>query len=94
VARVVEEAGIATVLVSTGRDLSAQVKPPRTVFVNFPMGNPFGRPFDRVRQREILLDALHALDSVRRGGELIDLPYDWGEEFAMNLGAGYRAKEA
>ncbi len=90
----VEEAGIATVLVSTGRDLSAQVRPPRTVFVNFPMGNPFGRPFDRIRQRAILLDALRALDSVRRGGDLIDLPYEWGEEFAMNLGSGYSAKEA
>jgi hypothetical protein len=94
VARVVEQAGIATVLVSTGRDLSAQVKPPRTVFVNFPMGNPFGRPFDRGRQRAILLDALRALESVQCGGALIDLPYQWGEEFGMNLGSGYRAREA
>jgi D-proline reductase (dithiol) PrdB len=94
VARVVEEAGVATVVVSTGRDLSAQVKAPRTVFVNFPMGNPFGRPFDTARQRMILLDALHALESVEVGGELIDLPYDWGEEFGMNLGPGYRAKVA
>ncbi len=89
-----EEAGIATVLVSTGRDLSAQVKPPRTVFVNFPMGNPFGRPFDRERQRAILLDALRALESVQRGGTLIDLPYEWGEVFGMNLGSGYQAREA
>jgi D-proline reductase (dithiol) PrdB len=94
VARVIEETGIATVLVSTGRDLSAQVKPPRTVFVNFPMGNPFGRPFDRARQRAVLRDALHALDSVQRGGALVDLLYEWGEDFAMNLGAGYRAREA
>lgn len=92
VARVIEEAGITTVLVSTGRDLSAQVKAPRTVFVNFPMGNPFGRPFDVARQRSILLDALRALETVAVGGTLIDLTYDWGEEFTMNLGSGYRAK--
>jgi len=91
---VVEEAGIPTVLVSTGRDLSAQVLAPRTVFVNFPMGNPFGRPFDVVQQRRILVDALHVLESVEVGGELIDLPYDWGEGFGMNLGPGYRAKVA
>ncbi len=90
----VEEAGIATVLVSTGRDLSAQVKPPRTVFVNFPMGNPFGRPFEPERQRAILRDALQMLESAANGGALIDLAYEWGEEFGMNLGAGYRAKEA
>jgi D-proline reductase (dithiol) PrdB len=94
VARVIEGAGIPTVVVSTGRDLSAQVKAPRTVFVNFPMGNPFGRPFDAVQQRKILLDALAALESVEIGGALVDLPYDWGEEFDMNLGAGYRARVA
>ncbi len=82
----VEEAGIPTVVVSTGRDLSAQVRPPRTVFVNFPMGNPFGKPFDKALQRKILLDALHALESVKTDGEIIDLPYEWGEQFGMKLG--------
>ena len=90
----VEEAGIPTVVVSTGRDLSAQVKAPRTVFVNFPMGNPFGRAFDRAQQRAILLDALHALESVEVGGTLLDLPYSWGEEFAPRLGSGYQETDA
>ena len=89
-----EEAGIPTILVSTGRDLSAQVRPPRTVFVNFPMGNPFGKPFDKVQQRRILLDALLALESMKSGGGIVDLPYEWGEQFAMNLGSGYRTKAA
>ena len=94
VARVVEEAGIPTVVVSTGRDLSAQVKAPRTVFVNFPMGNPFGRPFDTIQQRAILLDVFHALERVQEGGASIDLPYEWGEDFDMNLGSGYRSQAA
>ncbi len=85
----VEAAGIPTVVVSTGRDLSAQVRPPRTVFVNFPMGNPFGKPFDKVQQRTILLDALHALRSIETAGAMIDLPYEWEVPFAMNLGSGY-----
>ena len=86
VARVPEEAGIPTVVVSTARDISTQVKPPRTVFVNFPMGNPFGRPFDRVQQRAVLPDALRRLEDVRSGGELIDLAYEWGEEFERYVG--------
>ena len=86
VARVLEAAGIPTVVVSTARDISAQVKAPRTVFVNFPMGNPFGRPLDPVRQRAVLLDALRRLEDARLGGELIDLPYAWGAEFNLNLG--------
>ncbi len=75
-------------MISTGRDISAQVKPPRTVFVNFPMGNPFGRAFDRVQQRAILLDALKRLEEARHGGELVDLPYEWGEEFNLHTGGG------
>jgi len=61
------------------------VKPPRTVFVNHPMGNTFGRPFDAEMQRRVLLDALHALESVTVAGAMIDLPYEWHEEFDIRL---------
>ena len=87
VARVVEQAGIPTVLVSTGRDLTAQVRPPRSVFVNFPMGNPFGRAGDSALQRRILLDALRLAETAERGGVLVDLPYDWGQPFASLVDA-------
>lgn len=81
-----EETGIPTVVVSTARDISAQVKPPRTAFVNVPMGNTFGRPFDRERQHAILLDALRMLETATVGGTLTDLPYEWDEPFDLNLG--------
>lgn len=76
-------------VVSTGRDLSSQIKAPRTAFVNFPMGNPFGHPFDQVTQRRILLESLLTLASATESGTLIDLPCEWGEEFGLNLGSGY-----
>ena len=79
VTRVVEALGIATVTVSTARDLSAQVKPPRTVFVNHPMGNTFGRAADAAGQRQVLLDALNMLVDCENPGELRDLPYVWDE---------------
>jgi len=85
VARVIEARGIPTVLVSTGRDLTQQVLPPRSVFVNFPMGNPFGRPGDVAMQRRVLLDALHLAETAPRGGTLVDLPYTWGEDFAPSV---------
>jgi D-proline reductase (dithiol) PrdB len=91
VARVVEEAGIPTVLVSTGRDLTQQVLPPRSAFVNFPMGNPFGRPFDRATQRRILLDALRLAETAAEGGTLVDLPYEWGEPFSSIVEATAQA---
>jgi D-proline reductase (dithiol) PrdB len=58
VARVVEEAGIPTVTVSTGRDITALVNPPRSLFINFPMGNSFGKAEDVAMQTEILQAAL------------------------------------
>jgi hypothetical protein len=39
-------------------------------------------------------DTLHALESMRRDAEIIDLPYGWGEEFAMNIDSGYKVKGA
>ncbi len=68
-------------LVSTGRDLTAQVRPPRSYFVNFPMGNPFGRPHDVAMQRRILLDALELTVTATEAGVLVDAPYAWGEDF-------------
>ena len=94
VARVVEEAGIPTVLVSTGRDLTAQVLPPRSVFVNAPMGNPFGRAGDAGMQRRILLDALRLAETAERGGVLVDLPYAWGAPFASLVDAATEAMTA
>jgi D-proline reductase (dithiol) PrdB len=85
VARVVEEAGVPTVLVSTGRDLTRQVLPPRSVFVNFPMGNPFGRPGDVALQRRILLDALRLVETATQGGVQVDLPYVWGSDFSASF---------
>ena len=81
VARVVEESGIPTVLVSTGRDLTQQVLPPRSVFVNFPMGNPFGRAHDTATQMEILRGALRLAADADEGGALVDLSCAWGEDF-------------
>lgn len=87
VARVIEEHGIPTVLVSTGRDLTAQVRPPRSLFVNFPMGNPFGRPFDTAMQRRILREALRLAETATEPGTLVELPCDWGENFSTSFDA-------
>ena len=76
--------GIPTVTVSTGRDITALVRPPRSLFVNFPMGNAFGRPGDIDQQRRILLDALSLASQSSTAGEVIDLHYDWGKEIPVH----------
>lgn len=86
VCRVVEAAGISTVCISTGRDLTEQVKPPRSLFVNFPMGNAFGKPFDRQMQSAVLRAALDLIASATEPGGLVDLPYVWPEPFDFSPG--------
>ena len=86
VTRVVEAAGISTVCISTGRDLTVQVRPPRSLFVNFPMGNAFGKPFDRDMQLHVLRAALLLAETATEPGVLVDLPDVWPEPFEFNPG--------
>lgn len=86
VCRLLEEHGIATVYVATGRDLTALIKPPRALFVNHPMGNNFGRAGDAATQTDILRSALAMIHSAEHGGELIDYPTTWSENFSFAPG--------
>ena len=80
VCRTAEEAGVPTVCVSTGRDITEQTKPPRSLFVNHPMGNAFGAPGDTKTQSAILIAALDLAASAEEGGVLVDGPFEWPSE--------------
>ena len=86
VARVVEASGIPTVIVSTGRDITALVRPPRSLFVNFPMGNSFGKARDTAMQTKILRTALDLAVTATEPGVLVDLPLEWPEPFEYFAG--------
>lgn len=81
VARVLEENGQATIVHATGRDVVAQACPPRATFVNFPMGNAFGKVHDTAMQTQVLRHVLEAAETLEAPGTIIDLPFDWGGEF-------------
>ena len=68
-------------LVSTGRDLTELVCPPRSLFVNFPMGNPFGPPNQPDYQRDILRTALELATGEIAPGEIVDLHDTWPGDF-------------
>lgn len=87
VCRVVEESGIATVCLSTAQDLTQQVRPPRSLFINFPMGNAFGKPFDVEMQTAILRHCLEMAGNCETPGELVNLPYVWPKPFEFNPNA-------
>jgi hypothetical protein len=74
---VVEEAGIPTLTMTSALDITQAVKPPRSVFVNFPLGHQTGKPHQPESQRQIVRDALGAFDTISRPGQIVELPYVW-----------------
>ena len=73
----VEEAGIPTLCMTSALDITRAVKPPRAVFLNFPLGHQAGKPNDRELQRAIVRDALSAFEAIRTPGEIVKLRYVW-----------------
>lgn len=72
-------------LVSTGLDLTTQVLPPRSLFVNFPMGNPFGPAHDEEHQRRILRRALELTYEIEDPGTIVHLDEGWPESFTEKV---------
>lgn len=79
IARAFEEKGIPTVSLSSAYDLSALVKPPRTFFVNYPLGHTSGKPFDRANQTAILKEAFGGARGIATPGAIVVLPFEWSD---------------
>ena len=62
---------------SSAYSITASVRPPRAVFVDFPLGHTAGPPGDRAMQRHIVIDALAALERTVEPGRIERLPYRW-----------------
>lgn len=58
-------------------DITKAVKPPRAVFVNFPLGHQTGKPDQPDLQRRIVSDAMRAFDTITTPGTIVELPYVW-----------------
>jgi D-proline reductase (dithiol) PrdB len=75
--RLVEEAGIPTISMGNAADRMAHIKPPRALRVKFARGSMFGEPGNVKRQIRIILDGLHALQTMTAPGTIQELPYRW-----------------
>lgn len=65
---------------SSALDITTLVKPPRTFFVNYPLGHTTGKPFDRENQLNIIKDALGKAKEIQEAGTIIHLPYQWRDD--------------
>ena len=73
----IEHAGIATVSISTVPYVLIGTGAPRTLYVRFPYGNPFGEPGDASTQRTILEAALRWLYDAPEPNALFRLRVNW-----------------
>ena len=69
-AHVFESAGIATVVLASMRGVVEQLGPPRSLFCEFPLGRPLGKPNDAEYQHGVLSQAFALLDA--ESGPVID----------------------
>ena len=77
VARALEAAGIPTVVFGTAKDIVEHCGVARHVFVDFPLGNPVGKPFDEAMQHQILELGLSLLETAQEPRTTVQAPVVW-----------------
>lgn len=80
VARHTEAAGIPTLCMTSARDITRAVNPPRAAFLDFPLGHTAGKPHAPDLQRRILVEALSSFETMTAPGSMKDLPFRWSED--------------
>ncbi len=76
-ARLLEEAGIATVVMGCAKDIVELAGVPRLLFSDFPLGNPAGRPKDPGSQATTLELALRLLEAAPGPRTTMQSPLRW-----------------
>lgn len=80
VARHAEAAGIPTLCMTSARDITQAVNPPRAAFLDFPLGHTTGKPHEPDLQRRILVEALSSFETMTAPGSMKELPFRWSED--------------
>ncbi len=81
VARTLESAGIATVLMGCAKDIVEHVGVPRFLFSDFPLGNAAGKPHDAPSQAATLEAALGLLEHAGAPRTTVQSPQRWARDW-------------
>lgn len=79
-ARAIEARGLPTTSIATLYRNAMALKPPRTTFLDFPLGCPCGRPNRADQQRAILREALSQAEGDWPEWEVRRLPFAWAQD--------------
>ena len=80
VSRYLEAKGIPTVVIGSAKDIVEECGVARFLFTDFPLGNPCGKPYEEVMQRQILAMALDLLGSARLPRTTAQTPFRWSDD--------------
>lgn len=80
VARHLEAHGIPTLVLGSAHDILVGGRPPRAVFVDYPLGHSAGKPGDPADQANVVGAALAAFETIRTPGTLITLDNVWKDD--------------
>jgi D-proline reductase (dithiol) PrdB len=85
VARLLEESGIASVVMGCAKDIVEHVGVARFVFSDFPLGNAAGRPHDVASQDATLALALALLEAAPAARTTVQSPLRWSDNAEWKL---------
>ena len=80
IARHLEARSIPTVCLASALDIIQAGRPPRAVFLDYPLGHTAGRPFDFDDQRAVVGAAMSAFESIVEPGGIVHLDRRWGDD--------------
>jgi hypothetical protein len=88
IAQELEIAGTPTMVLGAAYDIIAAGRPPRAVFVDYPLGHSSGRPDDPADQYAITRAAIEAFDTIRSPGTILRLECRWSTDESWKTAAG------
>ena len=77
VARHLESEGISTVVIGSARDVVEECGVPRFLFVDFPLGNPCGKPWDIPMQQALIGEAFDLLEKSWQPRTTLQASFAW-----------------
>lgn len=80
IARHLEANGVPTVILGSALDVVEHCGVPRFAFVDFPLGNPCGRPWDRTMQMAIVTTAVGLFEGAEAPRTTLRLMQRWSDD--------------
>ena len=77
VARHLESEGISTVVIGSARDIVEECGVSRFLFVDFPLGNPCGKPWDVPMQQALIGEAFDLLEKSWQPRTTVQASFAW-----------------